>query len=105
MQNRGLFFFNPDLPHFAFTTRGLIDLGFFESYRLNSGDTNNPDPVFYPDNRYNFAPKLMAEANRPDGFRVLSLGYAEGPPDQMSERTLVGESTLGYDSLIEDIRV
>jgi hypothetical protein len=105
LQNRGLFFYNPVLPHYAFTTRGLIDLGFFESYRLNSGSTNNPDPVFYPDNRYNYAPKIMAEANRPDGFRMLSLGYAEGPADQMSEQTLVGGSTLGYDSLLEDIRV
>ena len=32
-----------------------------------------------PDNRWNFAPKLMAEANRPDGFHVLSLGYVAPP--------------------------
>jgi hypothetical protein len=47
----------------------------------------------------------MAEANRPDGFTVLSLGYAEGPPDLMSKDTLVGRSTMGLDSLLEDIRV
>jgi hypothetical protein len=105
LQNRGLFFFNPYLPQYQFTTRGSLDLALFESYRLNSGSTSNPDPVFYPDNRFNYAPKLMAEANRPDGFRVLSLGYAEGPPDQMSSSTLLGQSSLGYDSLIEDIRV
>jgi hypothetical protein len=47
----------------------------------------------------------MAEANRWDGFRVVSLGYAEGPPGQMSKQTLVGGSTLGTDLLLEDIRV
>ncbi len=105
LQNRGMFFFTPYLQHYKFIPRGALDYVLFESYRLNSGSTNNPDPYFYPDNRFNYAPKLMAEANRPDGFRVLSLGYAEGPSDQMSEATLTGGSTLGYDSLIEDIRV
>ncbi len=46
---------------------------------------------YSPDNLYNYAPKLMAEANRPDGFRVLSLGYAEGPG--ISYETLFGRST------------
>jgi hypothetical protein len=105
VQNRALFFFNPFNPQFQFIPRGNLDFVLFESYRLTSGPTNNPHPYYYPDNRFNFAPKLMAEANRPDGFRVLSLGYAEGPADQMAEATLVGQSLLGYDSLIEDIRV
>ena len=77
----------------------------FESFRLNSDTFEQWDPIHYPDNRYNVAPKLMAEANRPDGFKVLSLGYAEGPPDQMSPLTLVGQSTVGLDSLMEDIQV
>jgi hypothetical protein len=47
----------------------------------------------------------MADANRPDGFKVLSLGYAAGPAEQISTDTLVGKSTLGLDSLLEDIRV
>ncbi len=104
-QNRGLFYFNPWLPQFQVIPRGQLDLVFFESYRLNSGATDNPDPYHYPNNRYNYAPKLLAEANRADGFRVLSIGYAEGPADQMDQATLVGGSTLGYDSLLEDIRV
>ncbi len=45
----------------------------------------------------------MAEANRPDGFRVLSLGYAAGPG--LSTETLTGASSQGYDSLVEDIHV
>jgi hypothetical protein len=106
LQNRGLFFFDPRLPHYKVTTRGLMDIVLFESYRLNSSSgADNPHPYFYPDNRYNLAPKLMAEANRPDGFRVFSLGYAEGPSTTMSKDTLVGGSTLGYESLVEDVRV
>jgi hypothetical protein len=107
LQNRGLFFFNPKLPHYRVTTRPSIDFAFYESYRLNSTPDSsfNPHPIYYPDNRYNFTPKLMAEAGRPDGFRVLSLGYAAGSPDQMSSATLTGGSALGFDSLVEDVRV
>ena len=105
LQNRGLFFFDPRNPQFDFIPRGQLDFVLYESYRLNSGATDNPDPYHYPNNRFNYAPKLMAEANRSDGFRVLSLGYAEGPPDQMAEATLVGGSSLGFESLLEDIRV
>jgi hypothetical protein len=106
LQNRGLFLFDPRLPHYRVTTRGSVDLVLFESYRLDSSSgSDNPHPLYYPDNRFNLAPKLVAEAQRPDGFQVLSLGYAEGPSNAMSELTLVGQSTLGYDSLVEDIRV
>jgi hypothetical protein len=106
LQNRALFFFNPYNNQYPFHPGDELDFVLFESYRLNSrsGD-GNPDPYYYPDNRYNFTPKLMAEANRGSTFRVLSLGYAEGPPDQMSELTLIGESSLGYESLLEDIWV
>ena len=103
LQNRGVFFFDPRHPHYAVTTRPYVDFVLIESYRLNSNTFEEYHPFFFPDNRYNFAPKLMAEANRPDGFRVLSLGYAEGPPDVMSVDTLVGASVLGFDSLLEDI--
>ena len=105
LQNRGLFFFDPRHPQYEFTARGAIDFVLFESYRLNSNTSEQWSPTYYPDNRYNVAPKLMADANRPDGFRVLSLGYAEGPAAEMSTATLLGQSTLGLDSLIEDIHV
>ncbi len=105
LQNRGLFFFDPRQQHYKFTTRTYVDLVLFESLRLNSNPAEGINPYFSNDNRYNVAPKLMAEANRPDGFRVVSLGYAEGPPGQMSEQTLVGGSTLGMDLLLEDIRI
>ena len=103
LQNRGLFFFDPEFPQYAFTTRGSIDLALFESYRLSSDATQPINPYFYPDNRYDVAPKLMAEANRPDGFRVLSLGYATAP--DVPPETLLGTSSAGYDSLLEDIHV
>jgi hypothetical protein len=105
LQNRGLFFFDPRHPHYQFTTRTYVDLVLFESVRLNSNPAEGINPLFSNDNRYNVAPKLMAEANRPDGFRVVSLGYAEGPPGRMSSQTLVGGSTLGMDLLLEDIRI
>jgi hypothetical protein len=104
-QNRGLFYFDPRHPQYAFNARGALDFVLFESYRLNSSSAETWNAVYYPDNRYNVAPKLMADANRPDGFKVLSLGYAAGPPDQIALATLTGASTLGYDTLMEDIHV
>jgi hypothetical protein len=105
LQNRGVFFFDPRHGAYAYNARGAIDFVLYESYRLDSSDAALWNPAFYADNEFNVAPKLMAEANRPDGFRVLSLGYAEGPADQMSPLTLSGQSTLGTDDLLEDIRV
>ncbi len=105
LQNRGVFFFDPRHGAYPYNARAAIDFVLYESYRLDSSDAELWNPTFYPDNQFNIAPKLMAEANRPDGFRVLSLGYAEGPADQMSPLTLGGQSTLGSDDLLEDIRV
>ena len=102
LQNRGLFFLDPRRPHFQFTTRGQIDYLFFESYRLGSSPI--PDS-YHRDNRWNVTPKLMAEANRPDGFTVLSLGYAEGTGLPGAVDTLVGASAVGRESLLEDIRL
>lgn len=103
--NRGLFYFDPDHPAYRHSPRGLVDFILFESYRLSSNAAQPVDARFFADNRFHVTPRLMAEANRADGFRVLSLGYAVGPSDQMSADTLIGKSTIGYDSLMEDIRV
>lgn len=105
LQNRGLFFFDPRYPHYEHNPGGAIDLVMFESFRLNSHSFEQWSPIHYANNRYDVAPKLMAEANRPDGFRVLSLGYAEGPTAEMSPLTLMGQSGTGFDSLLEDIHV
>lgn len=103
LQNRGLFFYNPRHPHYAFNPRGSVDFVLFESFRLNSNTFEAFNPWHAADNRWNVAPKLMAEANRPDGFQVLSLGYAAGPG--ISSETLYGRSTEGLDALLEDIAV
>ena len=105
VQNRGLFYLDNRQPHYAVTTRGSIDLLLFESYRLDASREREYDPYTHADNRFNVAPRLMAEANRPDGFRVLSLGYAEGPPERVSHGALLGTSEVGKESLLEDIRV
>ncbi len=106
LQNRGLFFFDPRQPHYQVSARGIIDIGFFESYYLG----NNSDTVVsshFPDNKYNVAPKIMAEANRPDGFKVLSLGYANGfdapKPGIGIQTLLIGPSGLGFDILMTDV--
>ena len=105
LQNRGGFFLDPDLPEYAFTTRGAIDFFLFESYRLSSSITDGIDPYFFADNQFNLMPKLVAEAQRPDGFRILSLGYVEGTGIAAASGTLLGQGTAGLDSLLEDIRV
>lgn len=110
LQNRGLFFFDPREPHYQVSARGAIDLGFFESYRLDNDI--KPEFVYFLDNKYNTAPKLMAEANRQDGFKVLSLGYASGFNSQgqdvakpgISLQTLLGKSVLGFDTLVTDFQ-
>lgn len=106
LQNRGLFYFDPRRPHYQVTSRGVIDLGFFESYYLDNNSSTTVSPYYY-DNKYNVAPKLMAEANRPDGFKVLSLGYANGfdaPKAGIDIQTLLGNSNTGYDILMTDLR-
>lgn len=101
LQNRGLFFYDPRHPHYRVNPRTPVDFVLFESYRLNSNAFEEFDPYFFPDNKHNIAPKLMAEANRPDGFTVLSLGYAAGPG--LAVGTLRGESTAGLATLVTDL--
>jgi hypothetical protein len=76
LQNRGTFFFRTDVEHYNFTTRPYIDAVFFESYYSDSNDFDWKSPYFN-DNKYNVGLKLSAEADRVDGFTVLSLGYLE----------------------------
>lgn len=107
LQNRGVFFFDPRQAQYEVSARGYIDLLLFESYRMDSVSNELFDPIFFPDNKYNYAPKIMAEANRPDGFRVLSLDYANGWAGNkpgMDINTLTGGSTLGFSELMTDIQ-
>ena len=105
LQNRGLFFFDPREPHYQVSARGAIDIGYFESYYLDNDALTTVSPYF-PDNKYNMAPKIMAEANRPDGFKMLSLGYANGfeaPKPGLDVQTLLGDSTTGFATFMDDI--
>jgi hypothetical protein len=77
LANRGLFFFNPNYKQYAYTLRPSVNMVFFESY-FNDSSTNQISASF-PDNKFNWAPKLNAEAGRPDGFTVLSLDYNHTP--------------------------
>ncbi len=107
LQNRGLFFFDPRLPHYEASARASIDHVLFESYRLNSNTAPLFDPYFFPDNKYNYAPKIMAEANRGEGFKVLSLGYADGwagPKAGIDIATLNAQSNLGLGELLTDMQ-
>ena len=105
LQNRGIFFYNPALPHYKYNPRQYVDYVMFESYHLDS----NTDVLFYEgyssDNRYNYAPRLVAEASRPDGFQVLSLGYAEGPAEYELKDTLYNNSEAGLSVLLEDMNI
>ena len=103
LQNRGMFMFNCALPMFKYNPRTYIDYLLVESYRLDSNQTTAYVDSYFRDNKYNYAPRIMAEAGRSDGFTVLSLGYAEGPADEELMNTLLGYSEGGMDILMEDI--
>jgi hypothetical protein len=78
MANRGLFFYDPNLKTYPYTLRPYVDVVMFESYYSDSG--TNPVSLSFPDNKYEFAPKINAEAGRPDGFTVLAVDYNHTPP-------------------------
>ena len=78
MANRGLFYYDPNQKAYPYTLRPYVDMVMFESYYSDSS-TNAVSPSF-PDNKYDFAPKLNAEAGRPDGFNVLVVDYDHTPP-------------------------
>jgi hypothetical protein len=103
LQNRGLFFYNPDLPQYAFSPRESIDFLMFESYMLDANPAELYNENFYADNKFNYAPKIIAEGGRPDGFEILSLGYAEGPEQFHLKETLIEKSTAGLDVLLADM--
>ena len=80
--NRGLFFFNPGLVNptynirpYDYSIRPYIHALLVESYYLDSNPANTGVSPYFGDNKNNFAQKIIAEANRPDGFTVFSLDY------------------------------
>lgn len=104
LQNRGLFFYNYAFPQFDYSPRKYVDFLMFESYMLDSNSEQLYYETYFAENKYLYAPKIVAEANRPDGFRVLSLGYAEGPEEYQLRDTLQGKTNAGLEVLLEDMR-
>jgi hypothetical protein len=87
--NRGLFFYNPNLKTYAYTLRPYVNFILFESYYTDSSGSGMPS-AFFDDNKFNFAPKINAEASRPDGFTVLCLGYtSSGEPASLEENDFI----------------
>ena len=103
-QNRGLFFYNHLLEHYRYSPRASVDFLFYESYMLDSSPAQLFNEGFFADNKFNQVPKLAVESSRPDGFTVLSLGYAEGPEKYDLKKTLAGDSKKGLAYLRADIQ-
>ncbi len=78
MANRGLFFYDPNLKTYPYCIRPFVDMVMFESYYSDSS-TNNVS-LSFPDNKYDFAPKMNAEGGRPDGFNIFVVDYDHTPP-------------------------
>jgi hypothetical protein len=93
VQNRGLFFFDPRLPHYAHSAGEYVDYVMFESYRLDSNEAVAINDRFYRENRDRIRQLLMVEARRSNGFQVLSLGYAEGPGAEGEVDADIAEAT------------
>jgi hypothetical protein len=83
MANRGLFFYDPNYKQYAYTLRPYVNMVMFESYFTDSNNANQTNQ-FFGDNKYDYAPKLNAEAGRPDGFNLVALGYDHTPPQPQS---------------------
>ena len=86
--NRGAFYFSAGLQSpvtgefsIDYSIRPYINAFLYESFRYDSDPSiDGPGGIseFYNENRYNVAPKVFAEANRPDGFTMFSLEYESG---------------------------
>lgn len=96
MANRGLFYFHPALYNSTYNVRPIehsirpyVNAIVFESYRLDTVASNAESPS-YIDNKYNVGPKMMAEANRPDGFNIFGIDY------------MMGRGTAAYDQFFQE---
>ena len=86
--NRGSFYFQAGLQSpitkqypVDYSIRPYINAFLFESYMYDSDpsiDGKQQKSEYYYDNRYNQMPKIMAEAQREDGFSVFILEYDSG---------------------------
>lgn len=88
--NRGLFFLSPNYEHYEYTLRPHLNGVMFESYYTDADNAHEVSP-FFASSRYDIAPKVNAESDRPDGYTVLALGYNHPPslPEAVREQDFV----------------
>lgn len=80
--NRGIFFYNPTLLNttynirpYDYTVRPYVNGSLYESYTLDSDSGNPTNSPYFGENKNDYAPKIINEANRPDGFTVFCVDY------------------------------
>lgn len=105
--NRGLFYFSAGLKStitgqfpIDFTIRPYVNAVLFESFRY--GSNGGPVSEFYNENRFNIAPKVLAEANRRDGFSVFSLEYESGRSNIVDDAFNTDIRKFGFTSYLAD---
>jgi hypothetical protein len=94
--NRGLFFYNPTIKNtvynirpYDYTIRPYINASLFESYTLDSNPSNPGINPSFGDNKYDYAPKMIAEANRSDGFTIFVTDYQEGRSNSLYQQAML----------------
>ena len=91
--NRGAYYHQAGLVNLTYGIRPInysirpyINAMLFESYMLDSDSSHQKKSPYFLDNHIHIAPKLISEANRPDGFTILSLDYMmDRSPDLYDE--------------------
>ncbi|HIO91410.1 MAG TPA: hypothetical protein EYG68_01015, partial [Leucothrix mucor] len=90
LANRGSFFFHAGLHNSTYDVKPIdfsispyINAMLFESYMLDSDINHAGISPFFLDNHKSVMPKLMSEANRPDGFTVTGMDYMMNRPSEL----------------------
>lgn len=89
MANRGLFYFDPALTAYNFNIRPYINAILFEAYYTEWDWQQSVGQIspYFNNNKQYWAPRINAEANKPDGFSVFVLDYLN--PAQNNYQTLL----------------
>ena len=89
MANRGLFYFDPHQPAFAWNIRPFINGVMFECYYTEWDWNNNRGIVspYFSNNRDYWAYYINQQAHQSDGFTVFALDYLN--PEQSDYETLL----------------
>lgn len=106
MANRGAFYFSPGLKSpitneysIDYSIRPYVNAFLFESFRYDSdtsSDGTNGVSEYYNENRFNTAPKVIAESNREDGFTVFGLDYESGRANIETDSFNIGVREMGF---------